>query len=254
MKGVTAVIADDEENLRLGIAKLLEQLWPELSLAGEADNGTEALALIQSASPDIVFLDIQMPAMTGIEVARRVSGFCRVVFITAYDQYAVQAFESEAVDYLLKPVTPERLMKTISRLKKDLDTKGRDDDTDLRLQKVIKVLENRHSPDYLRLVKVKSGTDIRFIPVSRVLFFKAEDKYTIVQTAEHEFLIKTPVKVLETMLDPKQFWRVHRSSMVNIDKIKTIKRSFTNQMIIVFHHTDHTVAVSRAYEHLFKQM
>ncbi len=254
MKHISAIIADDEENLRISIVKLLERLWPQLNILGQAKNGIEALSLIEKIKPDIAFLDIQMPGMTGVEVAKKTAGSSKVVFITAYDQYAVQAFESEAMDYILKPVTTDRMQTTIDRLKKQLDIKNGSAGVDEKIQKVIQVLENRQTPDYLRLVKVKTGNDLRFVPVSQILYFKAEDKYTIVQTAVHEFLIKTPIKELERVLDPKFFWRVHRSSIVNIDKIYVIKRSFTNQMMVGFEGIDHTIAVSRSFEHLFKHM
>ncbi len=254
MKQVTAIIADDEENLRISICLLLKRLWPELKILGQAQNGIEAVSLIEHEKPDIAFLDIKMPGLSGVNVAKKVSNACKIVFITAYDQFAVQAFESEAVDYILKPVTQKRLKTTIVRLKKQLIEQDRSPEFDLKMEKVLQVLENKEIPDYLRLIKVKTGSDLRFVPVSQVLYFKAEDKYTIVQTATNEFLIKTPIKDLENDLDPKHFWRVHRSAIVNIEKIQVIKRSFTNQMIIGFDQTDHTLAVSRSYEHLFKQM
>ena len=254
MKQVTAIIADDEENLRISICLLLERLWPELKILGQAQNGIEAVSLIENEKPDIAFLDIKMPGLSGVAVAKKVSNACKIVFITAYDQFAVQAFESEAVDYILKPVTQKRLKTTIVRLKKQLIEQDRSPEFDLKMEKVLQVLENKEIPDYLRLIKVKTGSDLRFVPVSQVIYFKAEDKYTIVQTATNEFLIKTPIKDLENDLDPRHFWRVHRSAIVNIEKIQVIKRSFTNQMIIGFDQTDHTLAVSRSYEHLFKQM
>ena len=254
MKQITAIIADDEENLRMGLILLLERLWPELKILGQAQNGIKALSLIELEKPDIAFLDIQMPGMTGIAVAKKVSNACKIVFITAYDQFAVQAFESEAVDYILKPLTPKRLETTLARLKKQLGGQEQSLEFDLKIKKIIQVLENREVPGYLRLIKVKTGSDIRFVPVSQVLYFKAEDKYTIVQTATNEFLIKTPIKDLENDLDPKQFWRVHRSAIVNIERIQAVKRSFTNQMIVGFDETTHHIAVSRSYEHLFKQM
>jgi len=254
MKQFTAIIADDEENLRIGICILLERLWPELKVVGQAQNGIEAVSLIEDKKPDIAFLDIQMPGMSGVAVARKVSNTCKVVFITAFDQFAVQAFESEAVDYILKPVTQKRLETTIARLKKQLIEQDSFPDFDLKMKKVLQVLENKDIPEYLRLIKVKTGSELRFVPVSQVLYFKAEDKYTIVQTAANEFLIKTPIKDLENDLDPKHFWRVHRSAIVNIERIQIIKRSFTNQMMIGFDQTDHTIAVSRSYEYLFKQM
>jgi len=254
MKQITAIIADDEENLRISICLLLKRLWPELKILGQAQNGIEAVSLIEHEKPDIAFLDIKMPGLSGVNVAKKVSNACKIVFITAYDQFAVQAFESEAVDYILKPVTQKRLKTTIVRLKKQLIEQDRSPEFDLKMEKVLQVLENKEIPDYLRLIKVKTGSDLRFVPVSQVIYFKAEDKYTIVQTVFNEFLIKTPIKDLEKDLDPKHFWRVHRSAIVNIEKIQVIKRSFTNQMIIGFDQTDHTLAVSRSYEHLFKQM
>jgi DNA-binding LytR/AlgR family response regulator len=254
MKKITAVIADDEENLRSVVIKFLEQLWPELEISGQAKNGDEALLLITQKKPDIAFLDIKMPGLTGVEVAKKVFDQCKIVFITAYDQFAVQAFESETVDYILKPVTQKRLKKTIDRLKKQLNNKNQTPVFDEKIKKIIQVMENNKAPEYLRLIKVKIGSELRFIPVSQVMYFKAEDKYTIVQTVESEFLIKTPIKDLENELDPKHFWRVHRSAIVNIERIKTIKRSFTNQMIIGFDQTGQKISVSRAYEHLFKQM
>lgn len=254
MKQITAIIADDEENLRKGLTLLLERLWPELKILGQAQNGIEALSLIELEKPDIAFLDIKMPGMTGLNVAKKVSNACKIVFITAYDHFAVQAFENEAVDYILKPLTQNRLKTTIDRLKKQLGEQKQPQEFDLKIKKIIQVLENKDVPEYLRLIKVKTGTDLRFVPVSQVLYFKAEDKYTIVQTPANEFLIKTPIKDLENDLEPKQFWRVHRSAIVNIEKIRAIKRSFTNQMIISFDETNHTIAVSRSYEHLFKQM
>ncbi len=254
MKSWRAIVADDEENLRIGICLMLKKIWPQLDIVARAENGTEALAMIREKRPDIAFLDIQMPGMTGVAVAKKISSFCKVVFITAYDRYAVEAFENEAVDYILKPASEQRLQVTIDRLKKQLGQGTTGDGDDQRIQKVIQVMENRQAPKYLRLVKVKTGPDLRFVPVSQILYFKAEDKYTVVQTQDHEFLIKTPIKDLEGQLDPGRFWRVHRSAIVNIDQIKVIKRSFTNQMMIGFEGIDQTIAVSRSYEKLFKQM
>ncbi len=252
MKPLTAIVADDEEIIRASLVRHLEKLWPELAVIGQAGNGLEALALLEQGAPDIAFLDIRMPGMTGLEVARQSRDSCNIVFITAYDQYAVQAFDSEAVDYILKPVNPDRLAVTIARLKKRCrapDATSRD-----QIQKVIQLIENRKTPDYLNLITVKTGSELRFIPVAQVIFFKAEDKYTIVQTASHEFLIKTPIRELADKLDPDQFRQVHRSAVVNMEKIQAIQRSFTNQMVIRFADTDRKIRVSRAYEHLFKAM
>ena len=249
-----AVIADDEEILIAGLKIMLDRLWPELEICGEAQTGKKALALIEKTKPDIAFLDIKMPGLSGLQVAQKTYKTCKIVFITAFDRYAVEAFENEAVDYLLKPVTDGRLKNTIARLKNHLTSTPDHSGLDIKMKKIFQALENRDIPERLRLIKVKIGAELRFVPVSEVLFFKAGDKYTIVQTAQKEFLIKTPLKDLENELDPDQFWRVHRSSIVNIEKIKLIKRSFTNQMMIAFGHTDRTIPVARPYEHLFKQM
>ncbi|MCG8634551.1 MAG: LytTR family DNA-binding domain-containing protein [Desulfobacterales bacterium] len=254
MKEIRAVIADDEEVLRTGIANLLNRMWPDLDICGQAENGVQALSMIQSQKPEIVFLDIQMPGMTGVEVAKKILGMTKVVFITAYDRFAVEAFESEAVDYILKPVSEQRLGKTIDRLKKQLAARTHDQDRESvpDLKKIIQVLENRAAPDYLRLIKVKTGTELRFVPVSEIIYFKAEDKYTVVFTGQKEFLIKIPVRELENRLDPDNFWRVHRNAIVNVEKVKKITRSFTNQMMVNFQDTRETIAVSRSFEHLFK--
>lgn len=220
MRKWTAIIADDEENLRIGIAGMLEKLWPELEIVGQAENGPDALSMFENQTPDMAFLDIRMPGMSGVAVAKKIS--------------------------------PERLQTTVSRLKKQLEAGSGPDHGRRDIEKIIQVLENRQAPDYLRLVKVKTGNDLRFVPVSEVIYFKAEDKYTVVQTPGHEFLIKTPIKELEERLDPKTFWRVHRGAIVNVDRIKVIKRSFTNQMMIGFDSTDGTIPVSRSYEHLFR--
>ena len=254
MTRFTALIADDEENLRLGIKEMLNRLWPELTISAMAQNGIEAVEIIRRLRPNVSFLDIQMPGMTGVEVARQTAGTTKVVFVTAYDQFAVEAFENEAVDYLLKPLTEERLDKTILRLKNRLDRPEKAFELEMKMKNIVRILEHRSPPDRLRLIKVKTGSELRFIPVSEVVYFKAEDKYTIVQTQDREFLIKTPIKTLESRLDPDQFWRVHRGAIVNINKILKIKRSFTNQMHIAFAGLSTTIPVSRSFEHLFKHM
>lgn len=256
MINLRAIVADDEEHIRMGIENLLKKLWPDLQIIGQAANGIDALALIENEKPDMAFLDIQMPGMTGLQVAKKVYRFCKIVFITAYDNYAVQAFDSEAVDYILKPVSPDRLKITMDRIKKQFSSQpslvSSSPAADSSIEKIIEMLAQQKPPEYLNLIKVKTRSEIRFIPVSQILYFRAEDKYTIVQTLEKEFIIKTPIKTLETQLNPSQFQRVHRSSIVNMEKIRLVKRTFTQQMIICFEQCDHTVAVSRTYECLFK--
>ncbi len=254
MKNPRAVIADDEKNLLKSLKKTLNKLWPELLISGEACNGKEAADLIEKIRPDVAFLDIQMPGMTGIEVAKEIEGICSIVFVTAYDSYAMQAFENEALDYVLKPVDEKRLLKTINRLKEKLSSKDNSPKIGKKIEKIISKLKNEEKPSFLQLIKVKTGVEIRFIPVSEVLFFMAEDKYTTVKTETKEFLIRKTIKELEAELDPELFWRVHRSSIINIDKIKKITRSFSNQLVVLFNNTGRNVTVSRAYSHLFKQM
>ena len=254
MNDLKAIIAEDEEVTRTGLRIMLHRLWPELQICGEAENGKEALQIIEQKKPDIVFLDIKMPRISGLQVAKQVFNKTRVIFVTAYDQFAVEAFESEAVDYLLKPVSEERLIKTITRLKKELSHFETSSQFCDKMNKIIKMMEQKVPDEKLRLIKVKNGTEIMLIPISQVYFFKAEYKYTTVQTEQNEFIIKTPIKTLEKMVDPNQFWRIHRSTIVNIDKIDKIKRSITNMMVLTFAEIDKTVKVSRAFEHLFRHM
>lgn len=254
MIGPTAIIAEDEENLRTSLRTMLQHLWPELHICGEAENGSEAIELIERNDPNVVFLDIQMPELSGLQVARRISNNQKIVFVTAYDQYAVQAFENEAIDYILKPITEERLKKTISRLKKWATHPEEESRLHIKIANLLQMLEDRKPAQKLRLVKVKTGTGIQFVPVSNICFFKAEHKYTTVQTPQKEFIIKIPIKKLELRLDGNHFWRIHRSAIVNVDKIYKIKRSATNRMIITFINTDKSVTVSKAFEHLFKDM
>ena len=254
MKNPRAIIADDEKNLLKSLKKALNKLWPELLISGEASNGKQAVDLIEKIRPDVAFLDIKMPGMSGIEVAKEIDGICKVVFVTAYDSYAVEAFENEALDYILKPLDEKRLLKTINRLKEKFLSNDTSPHAGEKIMRIINKLNKEGQPSFLQLIKVKTGTEIRFVPVSEVLFFMAEDKYTTIKTEEKEFLIKKTIKELETELNPEQFWRVHRSSIINIDKIKKITRSFSNQLVVLFNNTGRSVIVSRAYSHLFKQM
>lgn len=250
----TAIIAEDEENLRISLRIMLQQLWPELYICGEAGNGGEAMDIINREDPDYVFLDIKMPELSGLEIAKKISGNPKVIFVTAYDQYAVQAFENEAIDYVLKPINEERLKKTISRLKRRAMAPITESHFNTKIEKIINIIEDKEPVQKLHLIKVKMGAEIQFVPVSYICFFKAEYKYTTVQTSQKEFIIKMPVKELESRLDSDHFWRVHRSAIINIDKIHKIKRTATNGMVVTFANTDKTVAVSKAYEHRFKHM
>lgn len=252
MKQIRAIIADDEEALRAHLRNRLAALWPELAVIGEARDGEAALRLIEQAKPDVVFLDIKMPGLSGIEVARKIAGACIVVFVTAYNKYAVEAFESEAVDYLLKPVGDDRLEKTVRRLKERIASSSAAPDLSAALEKVS--LSLRKAPEHLQWVKAQHKDGIRLIPTADVYYFKATDKYTTVRTRDGEFLIRKTIKELGEELDPGQFWRVHRAAIVNAKAIHMAERSLAGTHTITFKDIPDHLTVSRAYSHLFKQM
>lgn len=255
MTSIRAVIADDEEQLRTYLKAKLFSLWPQLTISGEAENGLEALKLIESIHPDIAFLDIKMPGLSGLDVARKMTADCRVVFITAYDQYAVEAFENEAIDYILKPVTEERLGKTVNRLQKQLSGNSMPPAEFARtIDRLASVIENKGSSEYLKWIKARHGDAVRMIPVDDVYYFKAEDKYTVVKTQGGEFLIKTSIRQLSEELATDQFWRIHRGTIINVHKIARVYRSFTGRLSIKLKDRSETLTVSRSYAHLFKQM
>jgi DNA-binding LytR/AlgR family response regulator len=250
-----AIIADDEKELRTYLRSMLSQVWPELIICGEAKNGKEALELVESKQPQIAFLDIRMPGLSGMEVAKKIAGLCRIVFVTAFDQYAVEAFEKEAVDYLLKPVSKERLIQTIQRLKNQLDSST---EPPARLaemiEQVISMLPDRGGTRFLHWIKTQDKDSIRLIPVEEADYFKAEDKYTLVISKEGESLIKKSIKELVQELDPAQFWQIHRGTIVNVSKIDRVSRSLTGRGMLKLKGRLELLTVSRNYLHLFKQM
>jgi DNA-binding LytR/AlgR family response regulator len=255
MKRFKAIIADDEEALRVHLKIRLAQVWPDMEILGEAQNGIEALNLIQSLKPDLAFLDIRMPGISGMEVARKTHGKCYPVFVTAHDEYAVEAFETEAVDYLLKPITAARLGKTVKKIQQRLarpETAPKDLPT--KVQRVIERLENTRPKDHLQWIRTQHLDSIRLVSVDEVLFFNAQDKYTRLITKAGEFLIKKPIKELETELDPEKFWRIHRSTMVNIAAVDKVSPSLTGQYLVKIRHCQEMLPVSRNYAHLFKKM
>jgi len=251
VKKVRVIIADDEEALRDHLKKKLSKLWPELEVAGAARDGEAALKMIRGLTPDIAFLDISMPGMSGIEVAKAAAGACLFVFVTAHDEFAVEAFEREAVDYLLKPVTDERLANTIRRLKERLATAPAPDLSAV-LERLSKAIPKAQA--HLQWIKAQHKDGIKLITVNDVYFFRATDKYTTVRTKDGEFLIRKTLKELETELDPAQFWRVHRAAIVNARLIQKVDRSIAGTRTIRFKDLPDTLTVSRAYTHLFKQM
>ncbi len=255
MSRIRAIIADDEEQLRKHLRSQLAEVWPDLTICGEARNGQEALELIGQYQPEIAFLDIRMPGLSGIEVAKKIAGSCWIVFVTAYDQYAVEAFEHEAIDYLLKPVTHERLERTVKRLREQIASSHKPlPEVSEIVERLMARLSQRQAPQYLQFVRVQHGDGIRLIPVEEVYYFKAGDKYTIVMTKEGESLIRKPIKELVDELDPQNFWRIHRGTIVNVHCIAQISRSVTGRGVLRLKDRPESLVISRQYIHLFKQM
>ena len=250
----SAVVADDERLMREQIIDRLKEAWPELLIVGEASNGREAIAMVQSLQPDIVFLDISMPGMDGIETAQALAGRAHVVFVTAHDQYAISAFEHGAVDYLLKPAEPERVALTCQRLRERL-TQAPDPMSEVLAQLSQRLGAGGLKPrEYMRWVQASVGANIRMIPTSEILFFRAEDKYTLVKTRGFEALIRKPIKELIEELDPDEFWQIHRSTVVRVDAVEQVSRDFRGHQIVHVKGSDQKLEVSRTFNHLFKQM
>ncbi|ESP63105.1 two component transcriptional regulator, LytTR family [Smithella sp. ME-1] len=251
-----AIIVDDEKELRTYLKKMLAETWPQLEICGDAANGKEALKMVDAFAPHIVFLDIKMPGLSGLDVAKNIAGICRIVFITAFDQYAVEAFEREAVDYLIKPVTKERLVQTINRLKKQLQSSP-EPPTDLAriiTEALGSFQGNTHANRYLQWIKTQRKDSIRLVPVEEIDYFQAGDKYTLLKTAQGEALIKKSIKELTQELDPQKFWQIHRGTIVNVSRIENVGRSLTGRGVLKLKNRSDTFTVSRQYLHLFKQM
>jgi DNA-binding LytR/AlgR family response regulator len=251
----TAIIADDERLMREQLRARLTEVWPDLQILAEAKNGEEAVAAVHERRPDLAFLDIRMPGMTGIEAARHIGDACHVVFITAYNEYAVDAFEHGAVDYVLKPAEAERLEITVARLKQRLGTKP-SDLTEL-LRKLSGKLEagaGAAQRSYLRWIQASVGQQLRLIPTAEILFFTSDEKYTRVQTESFEALIRKPIKELIEELDPEQFWQIHRGTIVNAKAIAGVTRDFRGRQLVLIKGHNEKLEVSRNYTHLFKQM
>ncbi|HXA48533.1 MAG TPA: LytTR family DNA-binding domain-containing protein [Burkholderiaceae bacterium] len=248
----TAIIADDERLMREQLRLRLSQVWPELEILDEGKNGEEAIALVEKHQPDFTFLDIRMPGKTGLEAAQAIGNKSHIVFITAYDQYAVEAFERGAVDYVLKPAEPERLRLTVERLKARLASPPADMSamlTQLAQQMGLKV-----KPTYLQWIQASIGQELRLIAVEEILFFQSDEKYTRVQTARFEALIRKPVRDLAEELDPELFWQIHRSTLVNVNAIEGVARDLRGRHLVLIKGQPDKLEVSRSFVHLFKQM
>jgi DNA-binding LytR/AlgR family response regulator len=244
-----AVIAEDEPLLRAELRESLAKLWPELVVCAEAEDGVEALHAIEQHDPDILFLDIQMPGMSGLEVARQAGSRCHVVFVTAYDKYAVSAFEQGAVDYVMKPFSPARLATTIARLKETAGT------APANLEGLLQTLIRNSAPkEYLRWITASQGQELRLITVEEICYFQADNKYTLVVTPHQESLIRRPIKELAQELDPAMFWQIHRGTVINVNAIAGVHRDIGGQLRVKLKERKETLPVSDPYVHLFKSM
>jgi DNA-binding LytR/AlgR family response regulator len=235
--------------LRALLKARLTAAWPELEIVAEAGNGEEALALANEKRPDIAFLDIRMPIFSGLEVARELAPRCHVVFVTAYDEYAVAAFDEGAIDYVLKPPMPEKIAKVVARLKSRLAQPPLD-----LTALLAKLAARDESAGPLKWIRASLGASMRMISVDDVLYFRAEDKYTKVVTREGEALIRKPIKELYESLDPEAFWQIHRGSIVSLRAIERVDRDWRGEPVIVLKDRDEKLAVSRTFAHLFKAM
>lgn len=246
----TALIAEDEPLMRERLKEKLAETWPELAIVAEASDGDEALALFDAHAPQIAFLDIRMPGRSGIEVAAAIGSDCHVVFITAYDQYAIAAFDAGAVDYLLKPVETERLAQAVERIKRNLAAPPSD------LSALIAELRGKlpRAHQRLRWIKAAVGKQVKLIAVDDVIYFQSDNKYTRVVLAQSEALIRTPLKDLLEELDPDRFWQVHRATVVNLHQMQGVLREDAERQFVLLKQRPEKLPISRQFTHLFKQM
>ncbi|WP_426111181.1 LytR/AlgR family response regulator transcription factor [Massilia sp. PWRC2] len=251
----TAIIADDERLMRDQLRMRLGEVWPELEIVGEAKNGDEAVELVRQLKPDLTFLDIRMPGTNGMEAARQIGNQSNIVFVTAYDQYAVEAFERGAVDYVLKPPEQERLQVTVERLKERLgQPKALVNDSVTQMLSQLAEKMAAPKPAYLQWIQASIGQDLRMIPVEDILFFRSDEKYTCVQTDKFEALIRKPVRDLAEELDPALFWQIHRATLVNVNAIEGVTRDLRGRHLVMIKGKSDKLEVSRSFLHLFKQM
>ncbi len=260
-----ALICDDERLMREQLQTRLAHAWPDLQLCGVARDGNEAVDLADSLRPDVVFLDIRMPGLTGIEAAAEIVALDQwaghIVFVTAYDEYAVPAFERGALDYLLKPVEPERLAITVQRLKTALTVQPRLAPPESvaqemlhKLQQLQDQMSGKSKPEQLlRWVHCSAGTTVKLVAVEDILFFRSDEKYTRVQTRTQEALIRVPIRELVPQLDAAQFWQIHRSTIVNLAAIASVQRDESGRQRVHLRDFPELLEVSRSFGHLFRQ-
>jgi DNA-binding LytR/AlgR family response regulator len=245
----SAVIAEDEPLIRREIRDTLASLWPQLTIAAEVGDGAEALACVDRYKPDAVFLDIQMPGLNGLEVAQRLSGAAHVVFITAFDSYAVAAFEQGALDYVLKPISTQRMQVAVDRLRSRLQ------ETPADLSRIAELLKELAPPEskYLRWLTVPQGSELRVVAVEEISYLRADHKYTTVVTPNGSFLMTSSLRQMKEKLDPQLFWQIHRSIVVNVGAIDRIYRTFRGALEVKLKGRGELLPVSAAHAHLFRE-
>lgn len=245
----SAVIAEDEPLIRGEIRDTLAALWPELKIMAEVGDGADALACVERFKPDAVFLDIQMPGLNGLEVAQRLSGAAHVVFITAFDRYAIAAFEQGALDYVLKPISTQRMQIAVERLRTRLT------DTPADLSRIADLLKDIVPPEskYLKWLTVPHGSELRVLAVEEISYLRADHKYTTVVTPHGSFLMNSSLRQMKEKLDPQLFWQIHRSVVVNVGAIDRIYRTFRGALEVKLKDRGELLPVSAAHAHLFRE-
>lgn len=252
----TALVADDEPLLRERLVALLGRLWPELQVLAQARNGREAIELFDQHAPSIVFLDIHMPGMSGVDVARSIGSRARIVFVTAHEQYAVQAFEQGAVDYLVKPFEEQRLAQTLARLREPLASAPA---AAAQLEPMLDALAARLrqtalAPQYLQWIKASVGQSVRLIPVEEIVYLRSDEKYTLVVWQGGEALIRKTIRELADELDPARFVQIHRSVIVALPQVSQVTRGANETADVHLRGRPEVLPVSRSYVHQFRQM
>jgi DNA-binding LytR/AlgR family response regulator len=249
MPSPCAILAEDETVLREELRQHLRELWPALRIVGEAATGVEALDLIERHTPDILFLDIEMPLLSGLDVAQQAQGRCHIAFVTAYDMHAVAAFDAGAVDYILKPLEPARLRLAIDRLQQRMGSMPSNLDVLLR-----ELTQSAAPRRHLRWINASVGQNTLVITVDEVIYFQSDTKYTKVVTATQEALIRKPLQELQAELDPSIFWPIHRSTLVNANAIAGVSRDFRGHLSVTLKQREERLSVSESHQHLFKLM
>ena len=250
---VTAIIADDEDLPRKELRRMLAELWPELKIVAESEHGADALEAIYSHAPDIAFLDIRMPGMSGLDVAHAIKGRCHAVFTTAYDNHAIAAFAAGAIDYLLKPISRERLIEAIARLKERLRSKQNAPDVSQLMTELDKRLR---APvvEKIRWISASVGDTIKMFPIEKILFFTSDEKYTRVVSSDDEAHVRKPLKEIIDGLDSEIFWQIHRSVVVRADAISRAHKDEMGRVTVELRGSKETLKVSQAYAWRFKPM